>query len=80
MAKQKIEDVEGIGPAIGGKLRDSGIAHADALLAEANTPKQRKALAERPQCRCGLLYAGVVTSAEARCDPLLVVPRARDPR
>ncbi len=47
MAKQKIEDVEGIGPVIGGKLRDSGIADTDALLAEAKTPKQRKALAER---------------------------------
>jgi predicted flap endonuclease-1-like 5' DNA nuclease len=47
MAKQKIEDVEGIGPAIGEKLRACGIADTDALLAEAKTPKQRKALAEK---------------------------------
>jgi predicted flap endonuclease-1-like 5' DNA nuclease len=47
MAKHKIEDVEGIGPAIGGKLRACGIGDTDALLAEARTPKQRKALAEK---------------------------------
>jgi predicted flap endonuclease-1-like 5' DNA nuclease len=47
MAKQKIEDVEGIGPAFGAKLRACGIADADALLAETKTPKQREALAER---------------------------------
>ena len=47
MAKQKIEDVEGIGPAIGEKLRACGIADTDALLAETKTPKQRKALAEK---------------------------------
>jgi predicted flap endonuclease-1-like 5' DNA nuclease len=47
MAKQKIEDVEGIGPVIGEKLRACGIADTDALLAETKTPKQRKALAER---------------------------------
>jgi predicted flap endonuclease-1-like 5' DNA nuclease len=43
----KIEDVEGIGPTIGGKLRACGIKDTDALLAEAKTPKQRKALAEK---------------------------------
>jgi hypothetical protein len=47
MAKQKIEDVEGIGPAIGEKLRACGIADTDALLAGTKTPKQRKALAEK---------------------------------
>lgn len=47
MAKQKIEDVEGIGPVLGGKLRACGIADTDALLAETKTPKQRKALAEK---------------------------------
>jgi predicted flap endonuclease-1-like 5' DNA nuclease len=47
MTKQKIEDVEGIGPVIGGKLRASGIEDTDALLAESKTPKQRKALAEK---------------------------------
>jgi predicted flap endonuclease-1-like 5' DNA nuclease len=43
----RIEDVEGIGPAIGGKLRACGVKDTDALLAEAKTPKQRKALAEK---------------------------------
>jgi predicted flap endonuclease-1-like 5' DNA nuclease len=47
MANQKIEDVEGIGPAIGEKLRACGIADTDALLAETKTPKQRKAVAEK---------------------------------
>ena len=47
MAKQKIEDVEGIGPAVGGKLRACGVAGTDALLAETRTPKQRKAPAEK---------------------------------
>jgi predicted flap endonuclease-1-like 5' DNA nuclease len=47
MAKQKIEDVEGIGPAVGEKLRACGIADTEALLAETKTPKQRKALAEK---------------------------------
>jgi predicted flap endonuclease-1-like 5' DNA nuclease len=47
MAKQKIEDVEGIGPVIGEKLRACGIADSEALLAETRTPKQRKALAEK---------------------------------
>jgi predicted flap endonuclease-1-like 5' DNA nuclease len=47
MTKHKIEDVEGIGPAIGGKLRACGIEDTDALLAEAKTPQQRKALAEK---------------------------------
>jgi predicted flap endonuclease-1-like 5' DNA nuclease len=47
MAKQKIEDVEGIGTAFGERLRACGIADTDALLAETKTPTQRKLLAER---------------------------------
>jgi predicted flap endonuclease-1-like 5' DNA nuclease len=47
MAKHKIEEVEGIGPAIGEKLRGAGIADTDALLAGAKTPAQRKELAEK---------------------------------
>ena len=47
MAGHKIEDVEGIGPAIGGKLRGAGIDTTDALLAAARTPKDRKALADK---------------------------------
>ena len=47
MANKKIEDVEGIGPATGEKLRAAGIKDTDALLANACTPKQRKDLAEK---------------------------------
>ena len=47
MAKRKIEDVEGIGPTIGGKLCACGIKDTDGLLTEARTPAQRKALAEK---------------------------------
>lgn len=46
MANYKIEDVEGIGPVIGGKLREAGVADTDTLLTSAKTPAQRKALAE----------------------------------
>ncbi len=46
MANHKIEEVEGIGPVIGEKLRGAGIATTDALLEGAKTPAQRKALAE----------------------------------
>ncbi len=47
MTNLKIEDVEGIGPAIGGKLRACGIEDSDHLLAETKTAKQRKTLAEK---------------------------------
>lgn len=47
MANRKIEDVEGIGPATGDKLRAAGIKDTDTLLAQCNTPKQRKDLAEK---------------------------------
>ena len=47
MVSRKIEDVEGIGPVIGGKLRACGVKDTDGLLAGAKTPKQRKALAEK---------------------------------
>lgn len=46
MATKPIEDVEGIGPVIGEKLRAAGVADTDALLSGAKTPAQRKALAE----------------------------------
>lgn len=46
MANRKIEDVEGIGPAIGEKLRAAGIKDTDGLLAAAKTAAQRKTLAE----------------------------------
>jgi len=47
MVNRKIEDVEGIGPVIGGKLRTCGVKDTDGLLAGAKTPKQRKSLAEK---------------------------------
>jgi predicted flap endonuclease-1-like 5' DNA nuclease len=47
MVSHKIEDVEGIGPVIGGKLRACGIKDTDSFLAEAKTPKQRKTLAAK---------------------------------
>ncbi len=47
MANKKIEEVEGIGPAIGEKLRGAGVKDSDSLLAASCTPKQRKELAEK---------------------------------
>jgi predicted flap endonuclease-1-like 5' DNA nuclease len=46
MANYKIEEIEGIGPALGEKLRNEGITSTDKLLAGAKTKKQRKELAE----------------------------------
>lgn len=46
MANKKIEDVEGIGPATGDKLRAAGVKDTDGLLAKSRTAKDRKALAE----------------------------------
>lgn len=45
MARKMIEDVEGIGPAIGKLLRQAGIIHTDDLLAATRKASQRKALA-----------------------------------
>ncbi len=47
MANKKIEDVEGIGPAIGEKLRNAGVKDTDTLLANCCSPKQRNELAEK---------------------------------
>ncbi|MGH8666810.1 MAG: DUF4332 domain-containing protein [Burkholderiales bacterium] len=47
MARYKIEDIEGIGPAIGEKLRAAGIASTEALLEICRTQAQRAALAEK---------------------------------
>lgn len=47
MANKKIEDVEGIGPVIGEKLRGAGVSDTDTLLKETKTPAQRKALAAK---------------------------------
>jgi predicted flap endonuclease-1-like 5' DNA nuclease len=47
MAIYKIEDIEGIGPVIGEKLRVAGIKDTQALLEHCCTPKQRKELADK---------------------------------
>lgn len=59
MVNRKIEDVEGIGPAIGGKLRACGVKDTDGFLAQARTPAGRKALAEK----CGLAEKQVLRFA-----------------
>ena len=47
MANYPIEDVEGIGPTYGEKLRGAGIEDTDALLSACKTPAQRKDLAAK---------------------------------
>jgi predicted flap endonuclease-1-like 5' DNA nuclease len=47
MANKKIEDVEGIGPVTGEKLRGAGVKDTDGLLENTRSPKQRKDLAEK---------------------------------
>lgn len=46
MANYKIEEIEGIGPVMGQKMRDVGVATTDKLLESTLSPKQRKDLAE----------------------------------
>jgi hypothetical protein len=57
MAKQKIADVEGIGPAIGEKLRACGIADIDALL-EASGVDRVPELAQRNPAELARKMAG----------------------
>lgn len=47
MSNYKIEDIEGIGPALVEKFRSAGVKDTASLLAECNTPKKRKAMAEK---------------------------------
>lgn len=47
MANKKIQDVEGIGPVVGGKLLAADVKDTDGLLSNARTPAQRKALADK---------------------------------
>ncbi len=47
MANYKIEELEGIGPVLGEKLRSAGVNSTDALLENARTPKQRAELAQK---------------------------------
>lgn len=62
MANYKVEQVEGIGPATGEKLRAAGIDDTDALLAACRTPAGRKALAEQTGLTAAKLlgFAGMV--------------------
>lgn len=46
MATYKIEEVEGIGPVMGSKLRQVGVTNTNKLLEKSKTPKQRKELSE----------------------------------
>ncbi len=46
MANYKIEEIEGIGPALGEKLRKAGVTSTDKLLVSTKTKKQRKELSE----------------------------------
>ncbi len=45
MANYPIEDIEGIGPTLGAKLREAGVKDTDTLLAKCKSPKDREALA-----------------------------------
>lgn len=47
MANYKIEEVEGIGPVMGEKLREAAVNNTDKLLENTKTKKQRKDLAEQ---------------------------------
>lgn len=46
MANYKIEEIEGIGPVLGEKMRSAGIASTDKLLAASTTKQQRQQLAD----------------------------------
>jgi hypothetical protein len=47
MAQYKIEDVEGIGPTYGEKLRAAGVGNTDQLLSAGKTKKGRAELAQK---------------------------------
>lgn len=47
MANYKVEEIEGIGPAMGEKLRSAGVTTTDKLLENTKTKKQRQDLAEK---------------------------------
>lgn len=46
MANYKVEEIEGVGPVMGEKMREAGVNTTDKLLESTQTPKQRKELAE----------------------------------
>ena len=47
MGHYKIEEIEGIGPVYGEKLRTEGISNTEQLLEQTSTPALRKQLAEK---------------------------------
>lgn len=47
MANYKVEEIEGIGPVFGEKLREAGVNSTDKLLEATKTKKQRTALADQ---------------------------------
>ena len=49
MANYKIEEIEGIGPVLGEKLRNAGVNTTDKLLENTKTKAQRKSLAEKTE-------------------------------
>ena len=55
----KIEDLEGVGPIVGAKLRDAGVATTDALLEKAGPAAGRAALAEAAGVSAGQLLRWV---------------------
>lgn len=46
MANYKIEEIEGIGPSLGEKLRSAGVTNTDKLLAASKSKKQRQELSD----------------------------------
>jgi predicted flap endonuclease-1-like 5' DNA nuclease len=59
MAQYKIEDVEGIGPAYGEKLRAAGVMNTDQLLTAGKTKKGRGELAQKTGIGEGLILKWV---------------------
>jgi predicted flap endonuclease-1-like 5' DNA nuclease len=59
MANKKIEEIEGIGPANGEKLRAAGIANTDALLERCCTKSGRKSITEETGISAALILKWV---------------------
>ncbi len=59
MAQYKIEDVEGIGPTYGEKLRAAGVSNTDQLLAAGKTKKGRAELAQKTEISESLILKWV---------------------
>lgn len=59
MANLKIEEVEGIGPTHGTKLREAGVISTDELLAQGATPNGRRRLVENTGIESGRILQWV---------------------